>query len=77
MLGVVPGVIGLLQACETIKLLLGIGEPLVARMLCFDAMHGQFAELAVKRDPACRYCGDGRAFPGYVDYERFCAPADR
>ncbi len=74
-LGVLPGVIGLLQATETIKLLLGIGEPLVGRMLYFDALRGSFSELALERDPACRYCGDGRAFPGYVDYERFCASA--
>lgn len=65
--------IGLLQANETIKLLLGIGEPLVGRLLCFDALHGRFAELAVARDPACRHCGDGRSFPGYVDEESFCA----
>ncbi len=72
-LGVLPGVIGLLQATETIKLLLDIGDPLVGRMLYFDALEAHFAELALQRDPACRYCGDGCAFPGYVDYERFCA----
>jgi molybdopterin/thiamine biosynthesis adenylyltransferase len=72
-LGVLPGVIGLLQASETIKLLLGIGEPLIGRMLYFDALAGSFSELVVKRDPACRYCADGCVFPGYVDYERFCA----
>ena len=76
-LGVLPGVIGLLQATETIKLLLGIGDPLVGRMLYYDALHGSFSELALERDPACRYCGDGRSFPGYIDYERFCArPAE-
>jgi len=72
-LGVLPGVIGLLQATETIKLLLGIGEPLVGRMLYFDALGGSFSELKLERDPACRYCGDGAVFPGYIDYERFCA----
>ena len=56
-LGVVPGVIGLLQATESIKLLLGIGQPLVGRMLCFDALEGRFSELAVARDVACRACG--------------------
>ncbi len=76
-LGVLPGVIGLLQATETIKLLLGIGDPLVGRMLYFDALHGSFSELALERDPGCRYCGDGCSFPGYIDYERFCArPAE-
>jgi sulfur-carrier protein adenylyltransferase/sulfurtransferase len=74
-LGVLPGVIGLLQATEAIKLLLGIGEPLVGRMLYFDALRSSFLELALERDPACRYCGDGRTFPGYADYERFCASA--
>ena len=72
-LGVLPGVVGLLQATETLKLLLGLGEPLVGRLLCFDALRGRFTELAIERDPQCRYCGEGRAFPGYVDYERFCA----
>lgn len=74
-LGVLPGVIGLLQATEAIKLLLGIGDPLVGRMLCFDALRAQFVELALDRDPHCRYCGDGARFPGYIDYERFCASA--
>jgi len=71
--GVLPGVIGLLQATETIKLLLGIGEPLVGRMLYFDALRVSFWELSLDRDSHCRYCGDGRKFPGYIDYERFCA----
>ena len=76
-LGVLPGVIGLLQATETIKLLLEIGEPLVGRMLYFDALQGSFSELALERDPGCRYCGDGCSFPGYIDYERFCGrPAE-
>ena len=74
-LGVLPGVIGLLQATEAIKLLLGIGEPLVGRLLYFDALRASFSELSLERDPACRYCGDGREFPGYIDYERFCASA--
>jgi len=72
-LGVLPGVIGLLQATETIKLLLGIGEALIGRMLYFDALRGSFSELTLERDPTCRYCGDGAVFPGYIDYERFCA----
>jgi molybdopterin/thiamine biosynthesis adenylyltransferase/rhodanese-related sulfurtransferase len=72
-LGVLPGVIGLLQATETIKLLLGLGEPLVGRLLCFDALRARFTELSIERDPHCPYCGDGRSFPGYIDYERFCA----
>ena len=74
-LGVLPGVIGLLEAVEAIKLLLGIGEPLVGRLLWYDALHAHFTELRIKRDPACRYCGDHGKFPGYIDYEFFCATA--
>ena len=75
-LGVLPGVIGLLEATETVKILLGIGEPLVGRLLHFDALRARFTELTIERDPTCRYCGDGAHFPGYVDYERFCERAD-
>ncbi len=72
-LGILPGVIGLLEAVETIKLVLEIGEPLVGRLLCYDALQANFYDLRIKRDPNCRYCGDGIEFPGYVDYEHFCA----
>ena len=72
-LGVLPGVIGLLQAVETIKILLGIGDPLVGRLICYDALRARFSELQVAPDPACRYCADPARFPGYVDYEQFCA----
>jgi sulfur-carrier protein adenylyltransferase/sulfurtransferase len=72
-LGVLPGVIGLLEAVEAVKILLGVGDPLVGRLLYYDALPGTFTELKLKRDPACRYCGEGVAFPGYVDYEAFCA----
>ena len=74
-LGVLPGVVGLLQAVETLKILLGIGEPLVGRLLCYDALRARFSELELLRNPHCRYCGDETAFPGYVDYEQFCARA--
>jgi sulfur-carrier protein adenylyltransferase/sulfurtransferase len=57
-LGVVPGVIGLLQATETLKLLLGIGDPLVGRLLRYDALRARFDEFEVVRDPACTACGD-------------------
>jgi molybdopterin/thiamine biosynthesis adenylyltransferase/rhodanese-related sulfurtransferase len=59
-LGVVPGVIGLLQAAEALKLLLGVGEPLVGRLLQFDALRGCFEEFEVQRDPRCRTCGPRR-----------------
>ena len=72
-LGVLPGVVGVLEAVETIKLLLDLGDPLVGRVLHYDALRARFTELEVGRDPDCAYCADGAEFPGYVDYERFCA----
>jgi molybdopterin/thiamine biosynthesis adenylyltransferase len=72
-LGVLPGVIGLIEAVETIKVLLGIGDPLVGRLLHYDALAARFSELAIEPDPGCRYCADPARFPGYVDYEQFCA----
>jgi molybdopterin/thiamine biosynthesis adenylyltransferase len=59
-LGVVPGVMGLLQATEAIKVLLGIGDPLVGRLLIYDALDGAFSELQLRRDPHCPACGDGQ-----------------
>lgn len=72
-LGVLPGVIGLLQATEAIKLLLGIGEPLRGRLLQFDALSMRFRETRLAADPQCPVCAPDRAFPGYVDYAAFCA----
>lgn len=72
-LGVMPGTLGLLQAVETIKILLGIGEPLVGRMLHYDALAGRFTELKVRKNPKCRYCAEGVEFPGYQDYAAVCA----
>jgi molybdopterin/thiamine biosynthesis adenylyltransferase/rhodanese-related sulfurtransferase len=72
-LGVLPGVVGMLQATEAIKLILGIGEPLVGRVLMFDALAMRFHETGLAPDPECAVCAPGMAFPGYVDYERFCA----
>lgn len=71
-LGVVPGIIGLLQALEVIKLATGVGEPLTGRLLLFDARATRMRELALGPDPACRYCGDNGEFPGYIDYADFC-----
>ncbi len=71
-LGVLPGVIGLIQAIETIKLVLGQGEPLFGRLLVYDALAATFRELKIRANPECAYCAPGRAFPGYVDYEGFC-----
>jgi molybdopterin/thiamine biosynthesis adenylyltransferase/rhodanese-related sulfurtransferase len=74
-LGVLPGVIGLLQATEAIKLLLGIGKPLVGRVLCFDALGATFRELRLPRDPNCPGCGANAEFRGYEDIEQVCASA--
>ena len=72
-LGVLPGVIGLLQATEVLKLLLGIGEPLVGRLLQFDALGLRFRETRLRADPDCVTCAPGRVFAGYPDYHAFCA----
>ncbi|PYQ11122.1 MAG: molybdopterin-synthase adenylyltransferase MoeB [Acidobacteria bacterium] len=72
-LGVLPGVVGLLEAVETVKLILGVGDSLVGRLLHYDALKAEFRMLKLRRDPKCRYCGDGVTFPGFVDYEMFCA----
>jgi len=72
-LGVLPGVIGLIQATEAIKLILGIGVPLSGRLLHFDALSMRFRETRLAADPDCPVCAPGRAFPGYIDYAAFCA----
>ena len=74
-LGVLPGVVGLLQAVETVKLILGQGEPLYGRLLVYDALRASFKELKIRRNEDCPWCGDGKPFPGYVDYEGFCSGA--
>ncbi len=72
-LGVLPGVVGLLQATEALKVLLGIGNPLVGRLLTFDALSMRFREVGLPRDPECPGCGENAVFNGYEDIERFCA----
>ena len=72
-LGVLPGIIGVLQASEAIKLVLGVGEPLVGRLLCFDALAARFRELRLPRDPQCPGCGAINRFEGYEDIARICA----
>ena len=72
-LGILPGVVGLLEATEAIKLLLGLGEPLRGRLLHFDAMGMRFRETRLGPDPDCPLCAPGREFPGYIDYVKFCA----
>lgn len=72
-LGVLPGIVGLLQATEALKLMLGIGEPLIGRLLSFDALGMRFRETRLPRDPACPGCGSSAVFRGYEDIERFCS----
>ena len=69
-LGVVPGVLGLLQATETLKLLLDIGDPLVGRLLLWDALDGTFEELKLRRDPNCPVCGEHAGEGGATDVRR-------
>ena len=74
-LGVLPGTIGMLQATEALKLLLGRGNPLVGRLLCYDALAARFRELALPRDPDCPGCGPTALTIGYEDIENFCSKA--
>jgi len=71
-LGVLPGFIGMLQAIETIKLIVGIGDPLVGRLLYFDALKVKFRELNLRRDPQCPVCGENPTIFSPIDYEQFC-----
>jgi molybdopterin/thiamine biosynthesis adenylyltransferase/rhodanese-related sulfurtransferase len=72
-LGVLPGLVGLWQASEALKWLLGIGEPLIGRLLLVDALAARTREVRIPADPDCAWCAPGRAFPGYADYAAFCA----
>jgi sulfur-carrier protein adenylyltransferase/sulfurtransferase len=71
-LGVLPGIVGSLQANEALKLALGIGEPLVGRLLLFDALAPSFTEVKLRRDPACPVCGESPTITEYIDYVEFC-----
>jgi adenylyltransferase/sulfurtransferase len=71
-LGVLPGIIGVIQATEAIKLLTGIGEPLVGRFLLYDALKMRFRELKVPKDPECPVCGTHPTVTKLMDYEQFC-----
>jgi adenylyltransferase/sulfurtransferase len=74
-LGVLPGIIGSMQALEAIKLLLGIGESLVGRLVLFDALRFRMRELALRKDPACPVCGTSPTVTELIDYEAFCGVA--
>ena len=71
-LGILPGTIGLIQATETVKLILGIGEPLVGRLLLYDALGMQFRELKLRKNPECPVCGEHRTITKLIDYHQFC-----
>src|SRR5919112_6002674 len=71
-LGVLPGIIGIIQATETIKLIAGIGEPLIGRFLIYDALRMHFRELKLRKDPDCPVCGTHPTVTKLIDYEQFC-----
>lgn len=71
-LGVLPGIVGTIQAAETLKLIIGKGEPLVGRLLLFDALAMRFRELKIRRNPECPVCGNHRTITKLIDYAEFC-----
>jgi adenylyltransferase/sulfurtransferase len=74
-LGVLPGIIGTIQATETIKLIIGQGEPLIGRLLLYDALEMSFRELKLRKNPACPICGEHPTVTELIDYEVFCGIA--
>src|SRR5271168_1595062 len=71
-LGILPGIIGLIQATEAVKLILGVGEPLVGRLMLYDALAMKFRELKLRRNPECPVCGDHPTITKLIDYQQFC-----
>ena len=71
-LGILPGTIGLIQATETVKLILGIGQPLVGRLLLYDALAMRFRELKLRKNPECPVCGEHPTVTKLIDYQQFC-----
>ncbi len=71
-LGILPGTVGLIQATETVKLILGIGEPLIGRLLLYDALGMRYRELKLRRNPECPVCGDHPTITKLIDYQEFC-----
>ncbi|HVC35358.1 MAG TPA: molybdopterin-synthase adenylyltransferase MoeB [Chloroflexota bacterium] len=76
-LGVLPGIVGCIQAVETMKLILDEGEPLIGRLLMFDALAMEFSEVKIRRDPQCPVCGDNPTIHELIDYEQFCGMPSR
>lgn len=71
-LGVLPGIIGTIQACETLKLIIGKGEPMIGRLMLFDALAMKFRELKLRKNPECPVCGEHRTITKLIDYAEFC-----
>ena len=71
-IGALPGLVGSIQALETIKLILGVGEPLAGRMLLIEALGMEFREIKVRKNPDCKLCGDNPEVTELIDYEIFC-----
>jgi rhodanese-related sulfurtransferase len=71
-----PGIIGMLQSIEAVKLIIGIGESLIGRLLHFDALKVQFRELKLRRDPRCPVCGENPTIFAPIDYDQFCGARD-
>ena len=76
-LGILPGTIGLIQATEAVKLILGIGEPLIGRLMLYDALGMRFRELKLRKNPECPICGDHRTITKLIDYQQFCGMPNR
>jgi adenylyltransferase/sulfurtransferase len=73
--GALPGIVGTIQAVEVIKLILELGDPLIGRLLIFDALAMEFSEVNIRRDPKCPVCGDNPSITELIDYEQFCGVA--
>ncbi len=71
-LGILPGMIGMVQATETVKLILGEGEPLIGRLMLYDALGMSFREMKLRKDPSCPICGENPSVTELIDYEEFC-----
>jgi sulfur-carrier protein adenylyltransferase/sulfurtransferase len=71
-LGVLPGMIGVMQAIEAIKMIIGIGDPLIGRLVSFDALKLRFKEFKIRKDPTCPICGDHPTIHELIDYDQFC-----
>ena len=71
-LGILPGVVGTIQATEAVKLIIGVGEPLVNRFMIYDALRMKFRELKLRKDPECPVCGENPTVTELIDYEQFC-----